>query len=297
MAPQKQSRTERRPKKNTNGSSAGRRNVIAAAATAATRLHTRLEEWVLNREFGCEERAKLTSQIERQLLESESHVDQLNFEKIHTGALEFLMNAYDRDFFNGMCREYLQQTNVPLTFRLSNRMTNAGGTTTRKSTRPDPGKPQEHRFEIALSTRLLFQSFSEQNDSQTLQVSGVTCHNRTEAMQRIFEHELIHLIEWLLWNDSSCAKKQFCGIAKRFFGHQASTHRLITPRENAARQYNIRPGDQVSFLYEGRRRRGTVNRINRRATILVATRDGRRYNDGKKYTKYYVPLSQLKRVG
>jgi hypothetical protein len=39
-----------------------------------------------------------------------------------------------------------------------------------------------------------------------------------------------------------------------------------------------------------------VNRITRRATILVEDSRGERFSDGKRYLKYYVPIHQLRPI-
>ena len=41
---------------------------------------------------------------------------------------------------------------------------------------------------------------------------------------------------------------------------------------------------------------GRVNRITRRATVLVPNPAGQKFSDGKRYSRYYVPLERLRRV-
>ena len=82
-------------------------------------------------------------------------------------------------------------------------------------------------------------------------------------------------------------------MAAAMFGHREHTHSLITPREQAHRDYGIRLGARVSFLSGGERHEGFVNRITKRATVLVEDRRGRRYTDGKRYARFYVPLPLL----
>jgi hypothetical protein len=41
---------------------------------------------------------------------------------------------------------------------------------------------------------------------------------------------------------------------------------------------------------------GMVNRITRRATILVEDSRGKRFSDGRHYVKYYVPIQQLRPI-
>lgn len=149
------------------------------------------------------------------------------------------------------------------------------------------------RFEIAVSSTLLFQTFADVE--RPIKVTGVLCHNRLEALQRIFEHELIHLVEMLLWQASCCGAPRFKDIAGRFFGHKESNHQLITPDERAREKFGIRPGDRVTFEMDGLPYTGVVNRVTKRATILVEDSRGPRYSDGKRYAKFYIPVGMLER--
>lgn len=151
--------------------------------------------------------------------------------------------------------------------------------------------PQQH-FEIAIATTPLFETF--RTEAQAL-VGGLVCFNRLDALQRIMEHEMVHLVEMLLWNSSSCSGSRFRKIIERIFGHTESKHRMLTPREIAKKRIGISLGDTVSFEAHGQRIQGTVNRISKRATVLVPTTSakGIRFTDGNFYLKYYVPLSRL----
>jgi hypothetical protein len=174
-------------------------------------------------------------------------------------------------------------------FGWSSRMTkNAGKTVTHYST---GGKSGNRRFEIILSSTLLFQTFDDVK--RPVEVTGLVCHNRLEAMQRIVEHELVHLAEMLIWNTSSCSRRRFHGVATRFFGHQEHKHDLITQMERAAAKFRLQPGSRVQFRFEGKLLIGTLNRITRRATVLVQDARGEQFTDGKKYRRYYVPLESL----
>ena len=124
-------------------------------------------------------------------------------------------------------------------------------------------------------------------------VTGIRCSSRLDALQRIFEHEMIHLAEMLVWEDSSCAGARFKGIARRWFGHTESTHRLPTALDIARRTLGIRTGSRVHFVHEGVTYCGVVNRISRRATVLVEHPQGTLYDDGRRYRKFYVPLQCL----
>ena len=143
-------------------------------------------------------------------------------------------------------------------------------------------------YEISVSTTLLFSTF--QNVEREVIVGGLVCHDRLEALQRIFEHELLHLAEFLGWGRSSCSAENFHVLSRRIFAHEGVSHDLVTPREQAAVAFDVRVGDQVRFELEGRTYRGRVNRITRRATVLVESPRGERFSDGRRYLTFYVPL-------
>ncbi len=211
-----------------------------------------------------------------------------NFTAIETADLRRLFDKYDQAFFDGKCGE-LARTNNTLRFRLSKRMTSAAGKTFQR--RPRHRQTRAADYEIAISTTLLFETFNE--ELRPITVSGVSCSDRLEALQRIFEHEILHLLEMLLWDQSSCSADRFRSMAHRLFGHLQSTHQLITPREIAQTKYGIGPGQRVKFTFEGRRYVGVVNRVTKRATVLVPDRTGEPYSDGRRYLKFYIPLPML----
>ena len=233
-----------------------------------------------------------TRSISEELLVRSDCVDGLNFKSIHPTDIELLFNLYDEQFFDGACRESLGE--APLSFRLSKRMTQAAGKATRFQRRDRRTKRVRTEFEIAISTTLLFQTFADVD--RPIVMSGIECQNRLEALQRVLEHELVHLIEFVIWHNSSCSGSRFHSIANRFFSHTEHTHQLITPTERAFTKFGVQPGSRVSFRLDGRHYVGIVNRITKRATVLVEDRRGPRYSDGKRYAKFYVPVGQLTAV-
>jgi hypothetical protein len=223
-------------------------------------------------------------QIGQDLISGSRYVREPDFKSIHPFDLEFLFRAYDERFFASHCGRALEGRR--LSFRLSPRMTRTGGKTTRFTTRSG-----EVSFEIAVASSILFDGFGEMD--RRISVCGLECESRVEALQRIFEHELVHLIEQLCWDNSDCAAGRFQDIAGRCFLHRAHTHNLITRRERAA-ESGIRVGSEVTFTFEGRHLTGRVNRITKRATVLVEDPKGAKYSDGLRYTRYYVPISHLR---
>jgi hypothetical protein len=219
-----------------------------------------------------------------------------NFPYIAPPDLALLFDLYDGHFFDGGLRAVLRGAATPLFFKLSHRMTRTAATTTRCERRPGKGPARDPavHYEIAVSTALLFQSFGDVE--RTVRVNGVVCRDRLEALQRVFEHEVVHLLEMLAFGHSSCAAPQFQTLAWNLFAHTETRHDLVTQRERALAKFDLRVGDRVAFDFDGAPLAGVVNRITKRATVLVESVRGTPYADGKKYLKYYVPLSMLKKV-
>lgn len=219
-------------------------------------------------------------------------IDSPNFKSIASADLRLMGELYDQTFFEGSCLALARR--FGMSFRWSSRMTRAGGKTIRTTARDEKTGQVRISYEIALSSTLLFQTFSDLQ--RPIRVTGVLCTNRLQAMQRILEHELVHLAEMLVWDDSCCAASRFQGIAHRMFSHTEHRHELITQQERAAKKFNVRVGSRVTFEFEGSRYTGSVSRITRRATVLVHDLNGQLYSDGKHYRKFYVPLVQLQSV-
>lgn len=292
-----------------------------------------MEKLVSASQFSPSQLVNFRSSIRNEILESSEHILTPNFDSLSSNDIQALMNIYDQRYFDCSCRKLIAQNEESLSFRVSTRMTSTGGKTTievvdeqvagqHDANRP-PGnqagngrasnkKPQtqfskfpKRKYEIAVSATLLFNSFEStkrprkfagrRSSRNSVLVAGVACADRLDALLRIFEHELLHLIEFLLWNESSCSKSRFREIAGRLFGHRQSNHQLITPTESAELKQGITVGDFVEFIHDGHKYFGYVNHISRRATVLVPHKGGARYTDGKRYAKFYVPLGHLKK--
>jgi hypothetical protein len=242
--------------------------------------------------------ASKVSRIYRGLLDRSQHLRAGNFEAIHVNDLRLLFDSYDLEFFEGLLGQMLKEDcGGRITFRLSNRMTRAAGKTIRRLVKQRVGWRvlQTAEYEIAISTVLLFQTFD--NIERPVTVTGLAVLDRLEALQRIFEHELLHLAEFLAEGTSSCAQDQFQTLSRAIFGHASVVHDLVTPREIAATTHAIRQGDLVAFDHEGTTRVGRINRITKRATVLVEDPAGRLFSDGRRYATFYVPVAMLRKKG
>jgi hypothetical protein len=239
-----------------------------------------------------------TREVYEALLRDSPRVRTGNFDFIAPPDLGLLFELYDTHFFAGGLRRLLHEGGTPLFFKLSHRLTRSAGSTTRLQARRmsallGNGHAAVH-YEVAISTTLLFQSF--QDVHRTVRVNGLVCHDRLEALQRVFEHELVHLLEMVAFGGSSCAAARFQSLAWNLFAHTEAKHDLVTQRERALAKFDVRVGDRVAFDFQGIRHIGLVNRITRRATVLVESPDGESFTDGKRYRKFYIPLPMLRKA-
>ncbi len=194
---------------------------------------------------------------------------------------ELFLNNYFRDVFRGK-----------VSFSLSRRMTrNAGKIVIPKSNITMP--PEMEKYEIVIGIEFFFK-YNQINREKT--VNGLPTRDALEALQLVFEHELCHLIEAHFFKKTSCRGKRFKNMALNFFGHTRSHHHLPTNQEIAQDRYGFGVGQRVSFVNNGMRLTGMINRINKRATIMVPCENGD-YQDSKGacYRKWYVPLSVLEK--
>ncbi len=230
-------------------------------------------------------------EIHEQTLLLSRSIDKPNFTKVSKADVARMIRMYDDRFFGGRILPVAEAEG--LTFGLSSRMTRIAGKLVTQY--PEGTHEGLRSFELVLSSTLLFQTFEDVD--RPVEVTGRLCKDRLEAMQRIAEHEFVHLIEMLIWNDGNCSEARFQSIAKRYFAHTDYQHDLITQKERAAVRFDIRVGDHVRFGHDGRYLYGRVNRITKRATILVPNDSGEKFSDGKRYVRFYVPLERLQKVG
>ncbi|MBU0550990.1 SprT-like family protein [Myxococcota bacterium] len=215
-----------------------------------------------------------TGQIRLRVLARSKHITAAQFEAIADEDLALLFGLYDELFFQGGLRGALRG---PLTLRLSKRMTRNGGKTILRRI------GDEVSYEIVLSSTLLFQSFRDVE--RTIKVNGLICGDRLDALMRVFEHELVHLLEFIRWGASSCREAPFQRLAHDLFGHSDHFHQLVTQAERARVCHAIAVGDRVCFWLHDERLTGRVERITRRATVRVSAD-----------RKFYVPLRLLERA-
>ena len=241
-----------------------------------------------NKAFGLSNTAiaKRRSQIFTSLLSQSKKVSRPNFCRIDPEDLAVLFEFYDRIFFKGWLSDAVDKLGYkPPSFRLSTKMTRKGGSFVIYSSR---------KLQITIAISLLYQQFK--NSKSAVIVNGLTCSNRLTALQAVFEHEITHLAETLLWARTSCKKARFKEMAYSVFGHTEYVHKMLTTDRLAMLEHGIEVGTKVIFKLKGQEYQGFVNRITKRATVLVEHTNGLLYSDKRKYKKYLVPLADLKPI-
>jgi hypothetical protein len=101
------------------------------------------------------------------------------------------------------------------------------------------------------------------------------------------------MLEFMVWTSASCKKCSFHKTARHIFGHTEFTHQLITRKAWARSERNIQVGSELAFEFQGLSYEGIVIRITKNATVLVKITEGVLYTDRIRYSKYYIPISEL----
>eukprot|EP00469_Lotharella_globosa_P017318 CAMPEP_0167828904 /NCGR_PEP_ID=MMETSP0112_2-20121227/11776_1 /TAXON_ID=91324 /ORGANISM="Lotharella globosa, Strain CCCM811" /LENGTH=355 /DNA_ID=CAMNT_0007732365 /DNA_START=138 /DNA_END=1200 /DNA_ORIENTATION=- len=185
----------------------------------------------------------------------------------------------------GNLKRLLKQEKRTVTFRVAPRMTSRAG-----HLLSDSRRPKWH--ELAISPTLLDQSFERKptgkNAGRRIVVNGCECKTKAEAFVRVVEHEMLHLLFVCDSMPAACRSEghhgaTFQAAARNIFNHKDFRHDLVTPWEQAANE-GIRGGSMVRFQYHGKSLVGRVNRVTKRATILVkakeSDRDAMPFSDG-----------------
>lgn len=228
--------------------------------------------------------------VRQGMLAQSETITEPQFTALSTADLVLLFRLYDQRFLeNTVGAALAAPTGGPLSLRVSRRLTKTAGLTTH--TRRRQGKYRQS-FEICISSTLLFQTFGA-GAGRGVEVCGCRAEDRLDALQRVFEHELVHLIELLATGTTQCSKPEFMDIARGLFDHQTNRHALVTPVETAQVRHGIAPGSLVRFEQGGAPQIGRVVRITRRATVLVPHEGGDYVLDGVRHQKFYVPLEAL----
>ncbi|MGD9569559.1 MAG: hypothetical protein AB7V48_14820 [Sedimentibacter sp.] len=228
--------------------------------------------------------------IKALLFDKSANIKTENFKKLSEKDLIILFELYDEIFLKGWFKHNFKGK---IKFILSRQLTRAAGNTrTKKNISQIPNEDIE--FEVKISLNHLG-NFNKIDRSKY--VGGIEANSVLESLMLVFEHELCHVIEFLIMKKSSCKKKPFKDLIYNLFGQTESTHKLVGVNEVTAQEFGLKPGDSVKFLYNGKYISGFIQRINKRATVMCPDKHGN-YIDklGRHYKKFYVTLDSIIKV-
>ncbi len=241
---------------------------------------------IISIQQNCEDILEKRSLLSEELLIKSGNIKSKNFKSISVRDLELIFELYDRIFFENWFGSFFKGK---IMYSLSKRMTRSAGLTIcpKKAIK----NPEELILEIRIGVNFFFRY--DQLEGSKL-VSGIETHNALEALLLVFEHELCHVLEFILYKKSSCKGKRFKTIALNIFGHTDSYHKLPSQKQIVHENMGLHIGDSVYFTFEGKKLNGILYNITKRATVMVKDKKGP-YRDkiGNRYSKYYVPLEYL----
>lgn len=227
--------------------------------------------------------------ITKEFMKLSTNIKSKTIKEMSTRDLTILFELYNQVFLNNRLRD-----EFPGSFKcsLSTRMTRSAGLT-RCPKDISKIKPEDVVIEFRFGVDF-FLNYKEAEKSKI--VCGIKTNHALEALQLVFEHEICHGIEFIYFHQSSCKGKRFKTLANNLFGHTSSFHQLPTIKDLAREKLGLQIGDRVTFIFENQRLIGIISGINKRATIMVEDKNGL-YEDqqGNKYAKFYVPLSQIEK--
>ena len=224
------------------------------------------------------------------VLKESTNINSCKIKRISVLDLRILYEYYERVFFGNWFKNNFKGH---ILYELSRRMTKSAGITKCPQNIAQL-KQEQVRIIICIGVDFFFK-FDHLEGSKN--VCGIETHNSLEALQIVFEHELIHAIEFLMFHTSNCNEQRFKDTSKNLFGHTQSHHQMPTNRKIASEKLGINIGDKVQFLFENIRLNGFVSNISKRATVMVVNPNGTFVDkNGIKYMKYYVPLGALEKM-
>lgn len=245
---------------------------------------------MINEKYSNYETITKRNQVRETFCQRSQNIKSGDIKVISVLDLSLLFRLYDEVFLGGYFENTYKGT---MDFSLSKRMTRSAGTT-RFPKNITELPPEQYRVEIKISVDFLFNYYKADREKQ---VSGIITNDPLDALMLVLEHELCHVIEVLYFGKTNCKGVRFKEIVNNIFGHTDVYHKLPTSAEIRHLEYGFKPGDNVSFECEGKGIKGIINRINKRATVMVEDKNGA-YIDmqGKRCEKYLVPLNMLKKI-
>lgn len=200
-------------------------------------------------------------------LKNKKDQDQINFDrqkilnkfdkekivKINRNIIKKIFNLIDKYIFNDSIKKKIKDNGYTLDFETSNRYKNIAGTFSARNS----------ELAITFSKKILDNLFKENVKRVTL--GGIYCHNLLETLVNIMEHEITHMILFLLKNHELNIGEEKSGHTitfKKFmynlYGHTQISHSLNLGdidehhKNNAENREKLKIGNRIKCKkYEG----------------------------------------------
>lgn len=225
--------------------------------------------------------------IKKQFVQNASNIIGEKIVSLTNKDLNLMFCLYDKIFFNNWFRDAYKGL---VKFSLSKRMTRSAGQTICPKNIKNMG--EKATIEVRIGVHFFYNY--DAVDGPKI-VSGIETKSSIDALQLVFEHEICHVIEFILYKKSSCRGKRFNAMAYHLFRHVERYHKLPSYRQIASEKYGLDIGDRVMFKYKEKELSGLLYKINKRAVVLVKDRKGKLADvKGTRYAKYYVDIKHLK---
>lgn len=125
-----------------------------------------------------------------------------------------MFEAIDKHILSGFVRHMLKETNSTISFDVS-RKTKTAGTCS--------GKGCDYKITIS---KKLFSNLFNDGESSLLN-NGLKCETRSDCMMLTMEHEMVHLILFMMKMTTEYHGRVFQCIVKELFGHTQYRHSML----------------------------------------------------------------------
>ena len=149
---------------------------------------------------------------------NQSNLMQKHLVEIDEDDLHSLFYLYDSVFFANRINNYMNSNNYLFNLTASNRLKSYSGLFKVRIYR------NTTKFSIEIAVKLINKQFK--TDKSPVYVGGLECMDRIELLQRVLEHEISHLIEYIFFGETEDDSKRFNDILAKLWGHKESWHRL-----------------------------------------------------------------------
>lgn len=241
--------------------------------------------------------AKKRGSIRQRFIDASDHIIDQDIKRLEAEDLYRLVVIYDELFLGNVLK---LDSSIKFTFDLSKTLDRVGGLTQiyMKQIKSPSKKVIKsiQSIKISINTSMVYDF---QFTDEARYSCGIQVKNSLEVLMIIIEHELCHVLEFLMYKKSDDNGRVFKQLTLNLFGHTSQTHSLMTNQEKQIRLYKVMPGDDVKFILNGRAVNGLVERCNLKdALVLVFDSKGKFIleSNGKRYTKYKIPIGSLLKV-